>query len=238
MGTMEKKRLLPALIAALIAASGTNSSPVEDLSSLRGVRMEAGEAELAHTREFLGELLEPDVAGAKKALSELNSPGEKETEEIMKLLSAKSPPAATFPEKRAETENEKAKLFYFFSFSMPRSSLREAARESVVGGAVMVLRGLSGEDFGGTALRISDIIGKTGAQIWIDPLLFECFSVEVVPQLVLAHGHLPGADCEGLRHVKVSGDVSLLHALGLMEKEDASAGIFIERLENNGFYGD
>ena len=38
MGAMEKKRLLPALIAAVIAASGTVSSLAEDLSSLRGVR--------------------------------------------------------------------------------------------------------------------------------------------------------------------------------------------------------
>ena len=102
----------------------------------------------------------------------------------------------------------------------------------------MVLRGLSGEDLGETASRISDVIGKTGAQTWIDPLLFECFSVEAVPQLVLARGYAPGADCGGLRHVKISGDVSLPYALGLMEKEDPNAGIFIERLEKNGFYGD
>ena len=92
-------------------------------------------------------------------------------------------------------------------------------------GAVMVLRGLSGERiFGETTSRISEVIGRTKAQVWIDPLLFECFSVEAVPQLVLAYGHLPGADCEDLRHVKVSGDISLLYALGLMEKEDANAG--------------
>jgi len=81
------------------------------------------------------------------------------------------------------------------------------------------------------------MIGKTGAQVWIDPVLFECFSVGAVPQLVLAYGHMPGADCEGLRYVKVSGDVSLPYALGLMEKEDANAGVFIRRLEESGFYG-
>ena len=156
----------------------------------------------------------------------------------MELLSVKSPPSEASPEKNAGTENKRLKLFYFFSFSMPRSSLREAAQESAAGGAVMVLRGLSGEDLGETASRISEVIGKTGAQVWIDPVLFECFSVGAVPQLVLAYGHLPGADCEGLRHVKVSGDVSLPYALGLMEKEDANAGMFIRRLEKNGFHGD
>ncbi len=238
MGAMEKKRLLPALIVAVIAASGINSFPAEDISSLRGVRTEAEEAELARTRELLEELKEPDVAGAEKALSELNSPGAKETEEIMKLLLPKPPLGAAFTEKSAETENGKTKLFYFFSFSMPPSTLREAALESAAGGAVMVLRGLSGENLGETVSRISKAIGKTGAQVWIDPLLFECFSVEVVPQLVLAHGYLPGADCEGLHHVKVLGNVSLPYSLELMEKEDPNAGMFIKRLEKNNFYGD
>ena len=238
MGAMEKKRLLFALIAAALAAQGTPVLSAEDPVSLRGVRIEPGEAESSRAEKLLGNLLEPDVSGAKKALSEINSPGRKETEEIMELLSVKSPPAGASPEKSAGAENERPGLFYFFSFSMPRSSLREAAQESVAGGAVMVLRGLSGENLGETASRISDLIGKSGAQVWIDPVLFECFSVGAAPQLVLAYGHVPGADCEGLRHVKVSGDVSLPYALRLMEKEDANAGTFIRRLEKSGFHGD
>ena len=238
MGAMEKKRLLPALIMAVLAAPGTQALPAEDPVSLRGVRTEPDEAELCRARKLMGDLLKPDIAEAEKTLSETNSPGAKEAEEIMELLSVKPPPSGAFPEKSAGKENKGPKLFYFFSFSMPRSSLREAALESAAGGAVMVLRGLSGEDLGETALRISDMIGKTGAQVWIDPVLFECFSVGAVPQLVLAYSHMPGADCEGLRHVKVSGDVSLPYALGLMEKEDANAGVFIRHLEESGFYGD
>ena len=240
MGAMEKKRLLPALIAAALAVSGMGTALAEDTASLRSVTTEPGEAELSHTRELLGKLKEPDMAQAEKTLSEIkrNSPAEKEPGEIMELLSVKPKPQAVFPEENAAAQKEKPKLFYFFSFSMPHSSLREAARESVTTGAVMVLRGLSGENFGETTSRISEVIGRTKAQVWIDPLLFECFSVEAVPQLVLAYGHLPGADCEDLRHVKVSGDVSLPYALGLMEKEDKNAGAFIERLEKNGFYDD
>ena len=239
MGAMEKKRLLPALIAAVvIVASGTTAFPAEDISSLRGVRMEPGEAELARARELLGELLEPDVAGAERALSETNSPGAGEIEEITELLSAESPPPGPLPGKSAGAGSGDPALFYFFSFSMPRSSLREAARESAAGGAVMVLRGLPEEGLGKTASLVSGMIGKTGARVWIDPALFECFSVGAVPQLVLARGYLEGADCGGLRHVKVSGDVSLPYALGLMEKEDASAGLFTRRLEKSGFHGD
>ena len=237
---MEKKRLLRALIMAALAAPGTQAMAAEDPVSLRGIRTEPGEAESSRAEELMEDLLEPDIAGAEKTLSEIrnNSPGEKETEEVMELLSAKPPPGAALPEKSAAGGAESPGLFYFFSFSMPRSSLREAARESAAGGAVMVLRGLSGESLGETASRISGIIGEAGARVWIDPVLFECFSVGAVPQLVLARGHAPGADCEGLRHVKVSGDVSLPYALGLMEKEDANAGVFIRRLEKSGFYGD
>ena len=240
MGAMEKKRLLPALIAAALTISGATASPAEDSSSLQGIRSKPEEAELSRAKKFLGKLKEPDTAQAEKTLSEIkrNFPAEKEPGEIMELLSVKPKPQAVFPEKNAASQKEEPELFYFFSFSMPRSSLREAARESAATGAVMVLRGLSGENFGETASQISEVIGRTGAQVWIDPILFECFSVEAVPQLVLAYGHLPGADCEGLHHVKVSGDISFLYALGLMEKEDANAGMFTERLEKNGFYDD
>ena len=241
MGAMEKKRLLPALIAAILAISGAAVSLAEDPALLRGVKTKSDEEELSRTRELLGKLKEPDMAQAQKTLSEIkgNSPGEKKvTEEIMKLLSVKPAPATVSPEENAAAQKEKPKLFYFFSFSMPHPSLREAARESATTGAVMVLRGLWGADLGETVSRISEVIGKTEAQVWIDPLLFECFSVESVPQLVLAYGHLPGEGCEALHHIKVSGDVSLPYALGLMGKEDPNAGAFIKRLAENGFYDD
>ncbi|MXZ13670.1 MAG: type-F conjugative transfer system pilin assembly protein TrbC [Candidatus Dadabacteria bacterium] len=237
---MEKKRLLPALIVAALAVSGTVASHAQDPASLQGIRMKSEEAKLAHTKRLLGDLMELDIAGAEKMLSDTknNYPGEKQTEEAMKVLSVKSRRAAAFPEKSATSKNEKSRLFYFFSLSMPHTSLREAAQESAAAGAVMVLRGLSGGDLRKTASRISQLIGKTETEAWIDPLLFECFSVGLVPQIVLAYGQPTGTDCEGTRYVKVSGDVSLPYALGLMEKEDPNAGMFIERLEKNGFYRD
>ena len=240
MGAMEKKRLLPALIAAALTVLAMGTALAEDTASLRGVRIEPGKTELDCAKKLLKKLKEPDMAQAEKPLSEIKRdfPAEKEPKEIMEFLSVKPRPATPFPEKNAATQKEEPKLFYFFSFSMPRSSLREAAQESAATGAVMVLRGLSEKNFEETASQISEIIGRTGARVWIDPLLFECFSVGAVPQLVLAYGHLPGAGCEGLRHVKVSGDISFLYALGLMEKEDANAGMFAGLLEKNGFYSD
>lgn len=240
MGAMEKKRLLPALMAAVIAVSWATVPYAQGPALLQGIRTKPEEAELARTKNFLGNLPEPDVAEAGKALSGMKNscPGEKQAGEAMNILSIRSPGAAVLPEKTPGSGKEKPALFYFFSFSMPRPSLREAAGESAAAGAVMVLRGLSGRNLRETARRISDVIGKTGARVWIDPLLFECFSVGAVPQLVLAYGHAEGAECDGLRRVKVSGDLSLPYALGLMEKEDPSAGMFIRRLRKSGFYRD
>lgn len=240
MGAMEKKRLLPALIITVVAVSWASVLSAQNSALLQGIRTKSEEAELAHAKRLLGGLMKPDMAEAEKTLPDMknNYPGEKQTEEIMKLLSVKSPHAADFSEKSAISKNEEPMLFYFFSFSMPHPSLREAVKESAAAGGVMVLRGLSGGDLRETASRISKLIGKSGTETWIDPLLFECFSVGSVPQLVLAYGHLEGAECNGLRYVKVSGDVSLPYALGLMKKEDANAGIFIERLEESGFYND
>ena len=80
MGAMEKKRLLSALIAAALAAQGTSAAAAENPVSLRGVRTKPDEAELSRARELLGDLLAPDVAGAKRALSETNSPEKKKPE--------------------------------------------------------------------------------------------------------------------------------------------------------------
>ena len=143
MGTMEKKRLLPALIVTVVAVSWASVLSAQDSSLLQGIRTKPEEAELARGKNFLGNLLEPDMAEAEKTLSDMknNYPGEKQTEKAIKLLSVKSPRAADFPEKSATSKNEEPRLFYFFSFSMPYPSLREAAKESAAAGGVMVLRG-------------------------------------------------------------------------------------------------
>ena len=79
----------------------------------------------------------------------------------MKLLSAKIPARCGLSLKKAQARETRGPSSFTFSHSQCRPpSLREAARESAAGGAVMVLRGLSGEDLGETASRISDVIGK------------------------------------------------------------------------------
>ena len=172
-----------------------------------------------------------------------NSPGRKRNRRSNGAAFGQSSSArGSLPREKAQASKKvgRPRLFYFFLvLDVSRSSLREAARESAAGGAVMVLAGPFGRrPSRETASRISKLIGKSGTETWIDPLLFECFSVGSVPQLVLAYSQPAGTDCEGAPYIKVSGDVSLPYALGLMEKEDANAGIFIKRLEESGFYRD
>jgi len=226
---MEKKRLLPALIVVTLLVPARTGLAEEN--SLRGIKTVPEKTELFRAKKLLEKLRKPDMAEAEKTLSEIKRNSSDKTEEARDLLLSEPR-----PEKIQITKNEDPALFYFFSFSMPRPSLREAANESAAAGVVMVLRGLSEENLKDTALRISGIIEKTGARVWIEPFLFRCFSVESVPQLVLVYGYSPGSECEGLRHIKVSGDVSLPYALELMQKEDKNAGIFARRLKKSGFF--
>ena len=170
---MEKKRLLSALMAAALAAWAAPALAEED--PLRGIRTKPEKAALAGAEKLKEKLYEPDFAGAQKMLSEIKTPKAAQTAQIMELLSVKPPPAGMPPQKTTGTKGSESKLFYFFSFSMPRLSLREAAAESAAAGAVMVLRGLYEDDPAKTASRISEMIGRSGAEVWIDPRSFRVF---------------------------------------------------------------
>ena len=238
MGSMEKKRLLPALTGIFLAALAVFSF-AEDPPSLEGVRTEPEEKDIVSAREFIKTLGKPDAAAAEKILSETrkNPYTKNQKENAAEFLSAKtdSPPS---PEENAAPADGGTRLFYFFSFSMPLSALRDVAEEIASAGGVMVLRGLAGDDFRETVLRIAEVAGKSPAEIWIEPSLFECFGVDAVPQLALSRNFAEGGDCGSADYVKVSGDVSVSYALGIMQKEDADAGTFIGRMRKGGFYGD
>ena len=242
MDSMEKKRLLSALtaMALMLAAAGAGVSAAREPGSLEGVRTEPGEKHVREAKELLRRLREPDLGEAEKTLPKMreNSRKKRQREKAAKFFSVKARSLPASAEGGGVREEGKPGLLYFFSFSMPAPSLREAARETGAAGGVMVLRGLVGESLGKTALRISEVTGKTGVEVWIEPFLFECFSVEAVPQLILLYGPPAQTDCERSRYLRISGDVSLPRALGLMKKEDENAGAFIRRLEEQGFHGD
>lgn len=239
MGSMEKKRLLPALTGILLAAAA-GFSLAEDPPSLEGVRTEPEERDVVSAREFLKTLGKPDMEKAEKILSEtMNNPHvEKQKELAEEFLSAKTGSPQAPPEADTSPADGGTRLFYFFSFSMPLATLRSVAEETAAAGGVMVLRGLAGDGFRETVLRASEVAGKTAAEIWIEPSLFECLGVEAVPQLALVSGFSEGEDCGNVDYAKVSGDVSVSYALEIMEKEDPHAGTFLGRMRAGGFYGD
>ena len=238
MGSMEKKRLLPAVTGIALAALALVSS-AEDPPRLEGIRTEPGGKDVVSVKKFLKTLGEPDTEEAEKVLSETkkNPHAERQEKNAEEFFSAKQDPRSP-----AEADVSPADggpgLFYFFSFSMPPATLRAVAEETAAAGGVMVLRGLAGGDLRETVLLISGVVGKTGAQIWIEPSLFECLGVAAVPQLALVSGFSEGEDCGGADYVKVSGDVSVSRALEIMEKEDEDAGTFLGRMRKGGFYGD
>ena len=239
MGSMEKKRLLPALTGILLAAAA-GFSFAEDPPSLEGVRTEPEERDVVSAREFLKTLGKPDMEKAEKILSDAkkNPHLEKQKENAADFLSAKTGSPQAPPEAADRPADGGPRLFYFFSFSMPLATLRSVAEETAAAGGVMVLRGLAGDGFRETVLRVSEVAGKTAAEIWIEPSLFECLGVEAVPQTALVSGFSEGEDCAGAEYAKVSGDVSVSYALEIMEKEDADAGTFLGRMRAGGFYGD
>lgn len=238
MGSMEKKRLLPTVTGIALAALALVSS-AEDPPRLEGIRTEPGGKDVVSVKKFLKTLGEPDTEEAEKALSEAkkNPYAERQEKNAEEFFSAK-PDSRSPAEADASPADGGAGLFYFFSFSMPPATLRAVAEETAAAGGIMVLRGLAGGDLRETVLLISGVVGKTGAQIWIEPSLFECLGVAAVPQLALVSGFSEGEDCGGADYVKVSGDVSVSRALEIMEKEDENAGTFLGRMRKGGFYGD
>ena len=238
MGSMEKKRLLPAVTGIALAALALVSS-AEDPPRLEGIRTEPGGKDVVSVKRFLETLGEPDTEEAEKVLSEAkkNPHAERQGKNAEEFFSAK-PDSRSPAEADASPADGGAGLFYFFSFSMPPATLRAVAEETAAAGGIMVLRGLAGGDFRETVLLISGVVGKTGAQVWIEPSLFECLGVAAVPQLALVSGFSEGEDCGDADYVKVSGDVSVSRALEIMEKEDENAGTFLGRMRKGGFYGD
>ena len=238
MGSMEKKRLLPAVTGIALAALALVSS-AEYPPRLEGIRTEPGEKDVVSAKKFLKTLGEPDTEEAEKVLSETkkNPHAERQEKNAEEFFSAKPDPRSP-AEADASPADGGTGLFYFFSFSMPPATLRAVAEETAAAGGVMVLRGLAGGDLRETVLLISGVVGKTGAQIWIEPSLFECLGVAAVPQLALVSGFSEGEDCGGADYVKISGDVSVSRALEIMEKEDENAGTFLKRMRKGGFYGD
>jgi conjugal transfer pilus assembly protein TrbC len=78
-------------------------------------------------------------------------------------------------------------LYVFISASMTAEALRTIARDSATLDAPLVLRGLVGASLQETLLNLKDVAAE-GAELEVDPTLFETYGVEAVPAVVLTCG--------------------------------------------------
>ncbi len=235
MGSMEKKRLLHALICLLVVAGAAKATAEDPAASLEGIKTAPGEKDRLSAEKVVKNLKEPELEEIRKLLPGMKENIRGQTQNAVDFLADKKTNARKKPSLPPEP---KSSLFYFFSFSIPEVSLAAAAGEAASAGAIMVMRGLSEDDFTLTARKIRRLTEKSPAEVWIDPVLFECFGVFSVPQIILARDFSRERGCTDNDHTRVRGDVSLSYALSLMEKEDENAVLFSRRIKNNGFYGD
>lgn len=118
-------------------------------------------------------------------------------------------------------------LLIFASLSMPEATLRALIADAQRTRALLVLRGVQDSSLRKTTERIQTLMGDAKTAWNIDPALFQRFDVRAVPAFVLIDPQRPvlvdcGADrCQGTAHAKVSGDVSVSHALQTIAAEDA-----------------
>lgn len=100
----------------------------------------------------------------------------------------------------------------FVSLSMPRDNLKQLAAEAVKVGGGVIFRGLKNDNF----KEMRQELAGLGNGFAIDPTLFERFNVTEVPSFVLPLEPVTPCDINGcvpVKHVKVTGNVSLSAAL-------------------------
>jgi len=110
-------------------------------------------------------------------------------------------------------------LIIFISSSMPMSALEKLGKQAKSAGAVLVMRGLTGDlDRNGwnETMQYLRPVAKTGASIQIHPELFKQYNVNVVPTFVFAtNGIVQGCNddmCDA-NSIRAEGDASLDYVL-------------------------
>jgi len=129
---------------------------------------------------------------------------------------AKQPQEATsFAQKQcylnAKLYEENSHIFICISFSVPDQTWIALSKELEKVGGSFVLQGLPNGSFKELSQRIQKLtqLGVL-APIQIHPQLFEKCSIKAVPAFIVLEGDL---------FDKVSGNISLHHALGLIQRE-------------------
>jgi conjugal transfer pilus assembly protein TrbC len=116
-------------------------------------------------------------------------------------------------------DGQNAQLLVFVSFSMPETSLNRIAVETAKAGGVMVLRGFV-EDSLKKTVAASEKLTNLGAQLQINPQLFQQYAITSVPAYVVAKNVDDGSSCAGgtqcIDHLVLEGDTSLRSVLERM----------------------
>ena len=128
-----------------------------------------------------------------------------------------------------DAENRQASgMLVFVSMGMPKPSLERVVADAQRTKATLVLRSAKDLSVKQTAAAIADVMtqAKAACSWQIDPSLFKRFDVRAVPTYVLIDPARPiqvacgQNQCQEAVHAKVAGDVSMSHALSLIEQHD------------------
>lgn len=129
----------------------------------------------------------------------------------------------------AQSEDERFNLIVFVSLTMPEEALKKIGEDTKRAGGVIVLRGMKYGLQAGTWLKSLEALkplANTGANIQVNPELFQQFSVKAVPTFVVSANPVGDKGCgDGSCAAGIGsivGDVSLEYALEkIAERKDA-----------------
>jgi conjugal transfer pilus assembly protein TrbC len=129
----------------------------------------------------------------------------------------------------AQSEDDRFNLIVFVSLTMPEEALKKIGEDTRRAGGVIVLRGMKYGLQPGTwvkSLEAMKPLASTGANIQVNPELFQQFSIKAVPTFVVSANPVGDKGCgdgscaAGI--ASIVGDVSLEYALEkISERRDA-----------------
>lgn len=139
------------------------------------------------------------------------------------------------PSSKEPEDRQASGMLVFVSLGMPKASLERLVADAERARATLVLRGARDLSIKKTAAAIADVMTRAKTAWQIDPSLFKRFEVQAVPTYVLIDPARPvlvacgQSQCQQAAYSKVSGDVSMAHALSLIEQNDPEFGDIARR---------
>lgn len=128
---------------------------------------------------------------------------------------------------KSAEDRQASGMLVFVSLGMPKASLERIVADAERTRATLVLRGARDLSFGEAAKDILSVMSQAKASWQIDPSLFKQFEIQAVPTYVLIDPARPvlvacgQSHCQATAYSKVAGDVSMSHALEVIELNDA-----------------